>query len=93
VDFGDAAIFIPAHGAFGEDVWARAFPISKGAGDYFLGVAKAVDGGGIDPIDTELEGAVNGGNRIIVVLRAPAELPTASADGPCSVTHAGYVQV
>jgi len=52
------------------------------AGHHFLGVTEAVDGGRVDPVDTEFEGAVNGGNRVIVILRPPTKLPAAATERP-----------
>jgi hypothetical protein len=52
VDFADAAVFLPAHDAFGEDAWACAFPFAQSASDYFFGMTYAVNGGGVNPVDT-----------------------------------------
>ncbi len=87
VHFGDAAVLVPAHGALGEDVRAPPFPFAESACHYFLGVADAVDGRGVDPVDAELERAVNCADRIIIVLRAPSEVPARAADGPGSVAY------
>src|SRR5712672_2835265 len=75
--FADAAILVPTHAAFGEDIGTRPLPLLYRAGHHFLGVTETVDGCRVDPVDTEFEGAVNGGNRIIVVLRPPTKLPAA----------------
>ena len=89
----DKAILVPAHAAFGEDVGAGAFPCAESAGGYFLGVTEAVDGGRVDPVDAEFEGAVNSGDRIIVVLRAPTELPAAAAESPGAEAHRRDVDI
>ena len=47
-------------------------------GDNLFRVAEAVDGGGIDPVDAEVEGAMDGVYGVVVVLRAPGELPIPS---------------
>src|SRR4029077_12734761 len=47
------------------------------------GPPPAVDRGGVDPVDPQLDGAQNGGNRIAIVLGAPghpAEHPAAKPD-------------
>ena len=62
-------------------------------GDDLFGVAEAVDGGGVDPVDAELDGAVDGGDGVVVVLRAPGEGPVAAADGPCAEADGGEVQI
>jgi hypothetical protein len=67
-DFLYLALGIPAQAAFGEDVGPRAAPAFEGEGNNFLRVSEAVDGGGIDPLDAEFKGAVNGGDRIVVAL-------------------------
>ena len=93
VHLGDMALFVPTHGALGENVGALALPLLQCTRDNFFGVTETVDGGGVDPIDTKFEGAVNGGYGIVVFLRTPAELLAATADGPCAVAHRGYVDV
>src|SRR5205085_11882571 len=52
------------------------------AADDLLGVAEAVLGGGVDPVDAELERAVDGGDRLVVVLLAPAPVVLRAADRP-----------
>jgi hypothetical protein len=42
----------------------------------------SVHGRGIDPVDAEIERAMDGGDGVVVVLGAPAILPVAAADGP-----------
>src|SRR5947209_1864711 len=45
-------------------------------------MAEAIDGGGIDPIDAEIDGMTHGLDRSVVVLWSPAEGPSTSADCP-----------
>jgi len=47
-------------------------------------MAEAVSCCGVDPVDAALKPLVDRGNRVVVLLRAPAELPTSSTDGPGS---------
>ena len=61
--------------------------------DDFFGVAEAVDGGGIDPVDAEVEGAVNGRDGFAVILRAPGEFPVAAADRPCAKANRSEFQI
>ena len=72
---------MPAHRALGKDIRLVAGRLKR-AGNDFFGVAEAVDRGGVDPVDAEVEGAMNRGDGFIVVLRSPGEFPVAAADGP-----------
>ena len=54
---GDLAFVVPDHGAFGEEVGFLRGGFDGFADDLF-GVTEAVDGGGVDPVDAEVEGAV-----------------------------------
>jgi len=45
-------------------------------------MAETVDGGGVDPVDAVVEGGVDGGDGLVVILWAPGELPAAAAHGP-----------
>jgi hypothetical protein len=93
VHLGDAAVLVPTHGALREDVRALPFPFTQSARNYFFGVADAVDGGGVDPVDAELEGALNRADGITIVLRAPSKIPARAADGPGSVAYERDVHV
>src|SRR3954471_6984313 len=65
--------------------------------DDLLGVAEAVGGGGFDPVDAELDGVMDRGDRVVVVLAAPtgrplaADRPGADADG--RDVHAGAAEL
>ena len=79
--FADLALVVPHPAALGEDV--RPVPHAvQGAGDDLLGMPEAVDRGGVDPVDAGVEGLVDRRDAVAVVLAAPAEGPTAAADGP-----------
>ena len=56
--------------------------------DDVLGVAEAVGGRGVDPVDPELERALDRLDRLHVLLGAPAELPAAAPDRPGAEPHA-----
>ena len=93
VDFGDFAFRVPAHRTLGKHVRARAFPFFQGASDHFFRVPDAVDGGGVDPVDAELESAVNGGDGVGILLRPPAKVVAHTADGPGAESYGRNVQV
>src|SRR5581483_8210820 len=57
--------------------------------DDLLGATEAVGGGGVDPVDAVLERVVDRGDRLLVVLRSPAELPAAATDRPRAEPDAG----
>ena len=54
----------------------------------FFGVAEAVDSGSVDPVHAQFKGAVDRGDRVVVVLCSPRELPARAADGPGSIADA-----
>src|ERR1700674_2931427 len=87
------AFGIPAQAALGKDVRPRTAPVLQRAGDDFLGVSETIDGCRVDPVDSEFERAVNGGNGVVVVLRSPGELPVRATNGPGSVAYGSDVQV
>jgi hypothetical protein len=47
-----------------------------------LGMAEPVDSRRVDPVDAALDRVTDGGDRLLVVLAAPAHRPIAAADGP-----------
>src|SRR6267378_3149738 len=61
--------FVPAKDALGEHIGARAAPFLQRAGYDFFGMAHAVDGGGIDPIDAKFERTMNRRDGIRILLR------------------------
>lgn len=74
---------VPDHAVLREHVRPIGFgQVGEGAGDDLFRVAEAVDGGRVDPVDTALDGVTNGGDRVGVILRAPAERPVTAADRP-----------
>ena len=73
-----------------KGLWLRRL---QRASNHLFGVAEAVDGRGIDPVDAEVEGAMDGGDRFVVVLRSPGEFPIAAADGPGAEADRGELEV
>ena len=73
---------MPAHGALGKDKGTAARVGVEGSANHLFRVAEAVDGGCIDPVDSQIEGAMDGGDGFVVVLGAPGVFPVATADGP-----------
>src|SRR5665213_1286918 len=55
-------------------------------------MAEPVGGCGVDPVDPVLEGAVDRGDRLLVVLGAPAELPATAADRPGAEADPGDLE-
>src|SRR5262249_21290273 len=65
----------------GEHVRSRLDALERAPHDL-PGVRGPVSGGGVDPVDAELQRAVDRRDRLVVVLSAPAELPAGAADRP-----------
>jgi hypothetical protein len=78
----NVALFVPAQTAFGKNERARAGPGAQRKPYDFLGMAHAVNGGSVDPVNAKLERAMNRSDRLLVVLLAPTKFPTRSADSP-----------
>ena len=57
------------------------------------GGAESVRGGGVNPVDTEFECAVNGCDGIVVILRSPGELPARAAYGPGAIADWSDVEI
>ena len=90
--FGLPEFLAPEHRALGEDVGLLLAAFERPC-HHFFRMAQSVDRGCIDPVDAKVEGALDRGDRIVVVLRSPAKLPVATADGPGAKTDGGDVQV
>src|ERR1700736_1645984 len=45
-------------------------------------MAHSINGGGVDPVNAEVECAVDRGDRRFVVLLAPTKFPAGTTDGP-----------
>jgi hypothetical protein len=58
------------------------------AADDLLGVAEAVLGRRVDPVDAELERAMDRGDRVVVVLVAPTPVVLRAAERPGAETDA-----
>ena len=55
--------------------------VAKQTSHNFLGMTEPVSSGGIDPVDSQIEGVAHRGHGVRVVLRPPAERPAAATDG------------
>jgi hypothetical protein len=67
--------------ALREDVWPVGHPGDRAA-DHRLRAPEAVGRGGVDPVHAEIDRALDGRDRLFVVLRSPPELPAAATDRP-----------
>src|SRR4051812_24322718 len=88
------AVVAPNHPALGEDertIFSAAF--RQHPAHDFLGVTEPIDGSGVDPIDTALDGVIHRRNGFVVVLRSPRECPTPAANRPGAESDAGYFHV
>src|SRR5207253_585186 len=88
----DLAGIVPDQAALRENVRAALETLDRAAHDR-LGVSEAVSGRGIDPVDAKIQPGADRGNRLLVVLRTPAEFPFASADRPRSDPDPRDVQI
>src|ERR1035441_2474159 len=88
----DLALLVPHHAALGEDKGLDVGLFHRLA-DHLFGVAKAIDGGGVDPVDPQVDGLVNRRDGGIIVLRPPGHRPIAAAQGPRSETDRGEPHV
>src|SRR4029077_7542060 len=87
------SLLIPAQATFGENVWSRSGPGFQRKRDHFLGVTHSVNSGGVDPINTKLERAVNRGDRCFVILLAPTKFPARTTYGPGAKADGGYGEI
>ena len=87
----DPAVAAFKQRALGEHVRSLGDALQR-ATDDLLGAAEAVGGGGVNPIDPLLERAVDRGDRLLIVLRTPAELPVPAADRPRAEADAGDLE-
>src|SRR5260370_2983981 len=78
----DISLFVPAQTALSENVGALARPVTQRGRHDFLGMAHSVNGRSVDPVNAQLERAMNRGDRSVVILFAPTKLPARSADTP-----------
>src|SRR5262249_11344395 len=74
--------FVPTQTALGEDIGPLAPPRLQSAGHDLFGVAHSVDGRGVDPVDAQFQGAMDRGDRRLIVLRTPTELIAWTPDRP-----------
>jgi hypothetical protein len=68
----DGASFVPDESAFREYIRTGGAAFERAADDFF-GVAEPVNGGGVDPVDAAVEGGMDGGDGVGVVLGSPGE--------------------
>ena len=90
--FADLAPLVPNSFAFGEHVRPLGDSL-EGSGDNLLGVPQSIGGRGIDPIDAGVEGFVNRGDRIAVVLASPSKRPTRPANSPSAESDRSKLQI
>src|SRR5258707_742289 len=81
------SLVIPDQNTLRENVRARAAPFFQGASDDFFGVAQTVHSGSVNPVDAQLQRAMNGGDGIGVVLRAPGKFPPRTTESPGAKTY------
>src|SRR5882762_7648710 len=84
---------VPAQAAFSEHIWPRTPPTLQRPGNHFFRVTQAIHRRGVDPVDAQLEGAVDRGDRIVVILISPCELPSRAATCPRSKTHGSDAKI
>src|SRR5712691_6788823 len=87
------ALLVPTQNAFGENVGTRATPFLQRARDDLFRVAYAVDGGRVDPIDTQFQRAMNGGDGIGVVLWSPSKFPAGTTESPSAKADGGNFNI
>lgn len=56
----------------------------QGFTDEDFALTFSVNRGGIDPVDSQFDGAEDGGDGGRAILISPAEFPVTAADGPCA---------
>ena len=77
----DLTLLVSCAGALGEDIGTGRDSLDR-AGDHFLGMAEAVDGGGVDPIHAFIESRADSRDGLVVVLRSLGEGPATASHGP-----------
>jgi hypothetical protein len=78
----DLAGAVDARPALREDERTSSSRARDRATDDRFGVSAAVRSRGVDPVDAELEGPFDGGERVAVLLVGPAATPLRAARGP-----------
>ena len=74
---------VPDQAALGEHVGAvRLGQVAQRPRHDLLGVAEAVHGRGVHPVDPGLDRVPDGGDRVVVFLVSPGEGPASAADRP-----------
>src|SRR6185503_5570508 len=88
--FAASLLRVPHQPALGEDVRTLIGALSaKEPRDDFLGMSATIDRRGIDPVDSQIDGAAHRRHRIVVILFPPF----VAANRPRSYSDAGDVHV
>src|SRR5579863_9963833 len=59
----------------------------------FFGMAQSINGGGIYPVNAQIERALDGSNRQLIVLWPPTHRPTIATDSPASIANGSDVYI
>src|SRR5436305_387299 len=78
----DISLFVCTQTTLSENVGPRSGPGFQRRRDHFFRVAHSINGGRVDPVDTKLERPMDRGDRLFVILLAPAKLPACTTDTP-----------
>ncbi len=74
-------VFVPHQATLREHIRPVGAALQSTSHDL-LGPSEPVHGRGVYPVDAQVNRAVDCGDRVLVVLRAPATSPVAATDGP-----------
>src|SRR4029077_2317647 len=88
----DGSVRVPHPLALGENIRTRRTSL-KCARHHLFGMTESVKRGSVQPVEAVIQGGVNGGDRIAIVLRAHATVPTAASDGPGADSGGGEVEI
>src|SRR5258707_4352835 len=87
------ALVVPTQTALCENVGTGSRPRPQRKSDDLLRVAHTINSRGIDPVNAEVERAVDRRDRLFVVLFTPAKFPTRAADGPSAEANGSNEQI
>src|ERR1700722_615363 len=82
----DLAFLVPDQAAFSKDEWLVRSALER-SGNHLLGMPQAIYRCSVNPVDTKIQGLMDGSDRILIVLRPPGKLPAPSPDPPGSEAH------
>jgi hypothetical protein len=88
----DIAVRIRYAFAFRKDIWFGGSPLDRPR-DHFLGISETVKRGGVDPVQPMVECRMNRWDRVAIILRSHAAIPTSTADGPRANSNRGDGQI